>query len=65
MNIAEILKQAAANSDGIRQKLLSGADARYKRRRDELQREYAAECAMIGEAFGVVEASPENNEETL
>jgi hypothetical protein len=62
MNIADILKQAAANSDGIRQKLLSEADARYQRRRDELQREYAAECAMISEVFGVVESSLEIGE---
>ncbi len=52
LNIAKILQEAAESSDGIRQKLLSDADTRYQRRRDELQREYAAECQMINEAFG-------------
>ena len=54
LNIAKILQEAAENSDGIRQKFLSEADARYQRRRDELQREYAAECQMIDDAFGIV-----------
>ena len=62
-NIAKILQAAAESSDAIRQKLLSDADARYQRRRDELQREYAAECQMINEAFGNI--APEISGEPL
>lgn len=51
-NFHDLLKQAEDNARNIRDRLLAEADARYKRKLDDLQREAAAERQSISEAFG-------------
>ena len=53
MNFNDVLKQAENNARCIRDRLLNAADERYRRKMDDLQREYAAERAAIEEAFGM------------
>lgn len=53
MNFNDVLKQAENNARSIRDRLLNAADERYRRKMDDLQREYAAERASIEEAFGM------------
>ena len=59
MNFHDLLKQAEDSTKNIRDKLLLDADERYKRKRDDLQREYAAERQAILDSFGM--DAPESN----
>jgi hypothetical protein len=52
LNFHDLLKQAEQNARTIRDRLLTEADARYQRKLDDLQREYAAEQQAIRDAFG-------------
>ncbi len=51
-NLADLWKQVEQNAAAIESSLLKEADERYKRKLDDLQREYAAETQSIREAFG-------------
>jgi F0F1-type ATP synthase membrane subunit b/b' len=57
--VSDLLKQVEANANTIRDKLLSEADERYQRKRDDLQREYAAERQSILNAFGMDIPTPD------
>lgn len=54
-NFHDLLKQAEQNARNIRDRLLAEADARYKRKLDDLQREAAAERQSIHESFGGID----------
>ena len=60
-NLADLWKQVEQNAAAIESSLLKEADERYKRKLDDLQREYAAETQSIREAFGNAN-SPQNAE---
>ena len=55
INLHDLMKQVEQNANGIRNRLLDEADARYKRKLDDLQREYASERQSISDAFGGAE----------